>query len=62
MLQVIVFLMVFAACMLLIEGVFSGLSIVITLIMGGFWFIIQGLGVLIGVVLAMWLILQVIFG
>tara|TARA_R100000152_G_C6569469_1_gene37321 strand:- start:271 stop:456 length:186 start_codon:yes stop_codon:yes gene_type:complete len=61
MLQAIVFIMICAAVLLLIDGVCTGFSVLSTLIGGAFVFIIKGLGIILGVVLAMYLVLLAIF-
>ena len=61
MLQAIVFIMICAAVLLLIDGVFAGFSLLSHLIGGAFVFIIKGLGIILGVVLAMYLVLLAIF-
>ena len=61
MLQAIVFIAVLVAVLLLIDGVCTGFSVLSTLIGGAFVFIIKGLGIILGVVLAMYLVLLAIF-
>jgi len=61
MLQGIVFIAVMVAVLLLIDGVFTGFSILSHLIGGAFVFIIKGLGIILGIVLAMYWLLLAIF-
>tara|TARA_Y100001938_G_scaffold121146_1_gene168497 strand:+ start:24 stop:209 length:186 start_codon:yes stop_codon:yes gene_type:complete len=61
MLQAIVFIAVLVAVLLLIDGVFAGFSLLSHLIGGLFTFIFKGLGIVIAVGLAMYLVLLAIF-
>tara|TARA_R110001583_G_scaffold85211_1_gene223340 strand:+ start:639 stop:821 length:183 start_codon:yes stop_codon:yes gene_type:complete len=56
MLQAMIILMVFVAIIAIIDGVFTGFAIVGTVLNGCFTFIFQGLGILLGIGLAIYMI------
>ena len=59
--QAIVFIVLCAAVLLLIDGLATGFSVLSTLIGGAFVFIFKGLGIILGMALAIYLILLAIF-